>query len=62
MHSALGLDAEIRHLERVLRGEGAHSTFARTYWRERVLQALSTPGMIVVQRSRLNALLSQIDA
>lgn len=59
--SALSIEAEIRHLERVLGGEGAHSAFARTYWRERVLQALSTPGLISEQRERLNRLLCRIE-
>ena len=60
-YSALSIDAEIQHLERVLGGEGAHSNFARTYWRERVVQALETPGLIPAQRSRLNRLLFRID-
>jgi hypothetical protein len=59
--NALNIDGEIQHLERVLAGEGAHSIFARTYWRERLLQAFSTPGLIPAQRERLNRLLSQLD-
>lgn len=61
-YNALSIDGEIHHLERVLAGEGAHSTFARTYWRDRVLQALSTPGLFPTQRERLDRLLSKIDA
>jgi hypothetical protein len=58
---ALTLDGEIEHLERILAGDGAHSTFARTYWRERVMQALETPGLIPAQRDRLRRLLQHID-
>jgi len=58
---ALSLDGEIEHLERILAGEGAHSTFAQTYWRERVMQALETPGLIPAQRDRLRRLLRHID-
>jgi len=60
-YSALSIDGEIQHLERVLGGEGAHSNFARTYWRERVVKALETPGLIPAQRARLNRLLCRID-
>jgi hypothetical protein len=59
--NALTLDGEIEHLERALSGEGAHSTFAQTYWRERVMQALETPGLIPAQRDRLRRLLRNID-
>lgn len=59
-YKSLGIEGEIEHLERILSGEGAHSTFARTYWRGRVLQALSTPGLSPLQRAQLDQLLRRI--
>jgi len=53
------IDGAIAHLERVLDADGADSIFARTYWRSRVLQAHSTPGLIPPQRERLERLLDR---
>ncbi|MFP3566631.1 hypothetical protein [Paraburkholderia sp. SIMBA_030] len=56
------IDPAIAHLERVLRAEGADSLFSRTYWRERVLQAGATPGLLPNQQQRLQRLLESIDS
>ncbi|CAL8481420.1 conserved protein of unknown function (plasmid) [Caballeronia sp. S22] len=52
------LDSEIEHLEHVLAGDAATSLFGRTYWRNRVVKARATPGLVPSQRSRLERLLS----
>jgi hypothetical protein len=54
------LDSAIEHLEQVLSLEGANSLFSKTYWRQRVVQALSTPGLAPIQHSRLQRLLDRI--
>jgi hypothetical protein len=54
------LDTEIEHLERVLTGDAANSLFGRTYWRNRVVKARATPGLVPSQRSRLERLLSRL--
>ena len=54
------LDSAIEHLEEVLSLEGANSLFSKTYWRGRVVQALSTPGLAPAQHSRLQRLLDRI--
>jgi hypothetical protein len=54
------LDTAIEHLEQVLSLEGANSLFSKTYWRGRVVQALSTPGLAPCQHSRLQHLLDRI--
>jgi hypothetical protein len=54
------LDTAVTHLERVLCAEGAHSLFAQTYWRARVLQAYATPGLLQRQRERLQRLLDRL--
>jgi hypothetical protein len=56
------IDPAIAHLEQVLGAEGADSLFSRTYRRERVLQALSTAGLLLSQQQRLQKLLDTIDA
>ncbi|SAK43083.1 hypothetical protein AWB80_00538 [Caballeronia pedi] len=54
------LDSAIEHLEQVLSLEGANSLFSKTYWRGRVVQALSMPGLAPCQHSRLQRLLERI--
>ncbi|WP_250536018.1 hypothetical protein [Caballeronia sp. AZ10_KS36] len=54
------LDAAIAHLEQVLNLDGANSLFSKTYWRSRVDQALSTPGLAPCQHARLQRLLDRI--
>ncbi|GAB5095862.1 hypothetical protein P9250_05290 [Caballeronia sp. LP006] len=54
------LDSAIEHLEQVLNLEGANSLFSKTYWRNRVVQALSTPGLAPSQHTRLQRLLDRI--
>jgi len=54
------LDAAIAHLEQVLNRDGANSVFSKTYWRSRVEQALTTPGLAPSQRVRLHRLLDRI--
>ncbi|WP_250523303.1 MULTISPECIES: hypothetical protein [unclassified Caballeronia] len=60
LYSVGHLDSAIEHLERVLSLEGANSLFSKTYWRGRVVQALSTPGLAPSQHSRLQRLLDRI--
>ncbi|SAL03806.1 hypothetical protein AWB77_06874 [Caballeronia fortuita] len=59
-YSVCHLDSTIKHLEQVLSVEGANSLFSQTYWRGRVVQALSTPGLAPAQHSRLQRLLDRI--
>ena len=59
-YSVRHLDSAIEHLEQVLSLEGANSLFSKTYWRGRVVQALSTPGLAPSQHSRLQRLLDRI--
>lgn len=54
------LDSEIEHLERILAGDAANSLFGRTYWRNRVVKARATQGLVPSQRSRLERLLSRL--
>lgn len=54
------LDSAIEHLEEVLSPEGANSLFSKTYWRGRVVQTLSMPGLAPSQHSRLQRLLDRI--
>jgi hypothetical protein len=54
------LDVEIEHLERVLAGAAADSLFGRTYWRTRVVNASTAPGLVPRQRERLARLLSRL--
>ncbi|MDR5856340.1 hypothetical protein P9239_21920 [Caballeronia sp. LZ062] len=56
------LDAAIGHLEQVLGLDGANSLFSKTYWRSRVEEALSTPGLAPSQHARLQRLLDRIEA
>jgi hypothetical protein len=56
------LDTAIAHLEQVLNLEGANALFSKTYWRGRVLEALSTPGLAPAQQARLQCLLDRIAA
>ncbi|WP_321801777.1 hypothetical protein [Caballeronia sp. J97] len=60
LHSVGHLDSAIEHLEQVLSLEGANSLFSKTYWRGRVVQTLSTPGLAPSQHSRLQRLLDRI--
>ena len=60
LYSVGHLDSAIEHLEQVLSLEGANSLFSKTYWRGRVVQALSTPGLAPSQHSRLQRLLDRI--
>ncbi|SAK81700.1 hypothetical protein AWB79_05387 [Caballeronia hypogeia] len=60
LYSVRHLDSAIEHLEQVLSLEGANSLFSKTYWRGRVVQALSTPGLAPCQHSRLQRLLERI--
>ncbi|VXA97648.1 conserved hypothetical protein [Burkholderia sp. 8Y] len=55
------LDAAIAHLEQVLNLDGANSLFSKTYWRSRVEEALSTPGLAPSQHARLQRLLDRIE-
>ncbi|MDR5740872.1 MULTISPECIES: hypothetical protein [unclassified Caballeronia] len=55
------LDSAIAHLEQVLNFDGANSLFSKTYWRVRVEQALSTPGLMPCQHARLQRLLDRIE-
>lgn len=50
----------IAHLERILSADGADSLFNRTYWRGRVQQLISTPGLTPQQRVRLERLLESL--
>jgi hypothetical protein len=59
-HRVGHLDSAIEDLEQVLSLEGANSLFSQTYWRGRVVQALSTPGLAPCQHSRLQCLLDRI--
>jgi hypothetical protein len=59
-YSVRHLDSAIEDLEQVLSPEGANSLFSKTYWRGRVVQALSTPGLAPSQHSRLQRLLDRI--
>ncbi|AET94633.1 MULTISPECIES: hypothetical protein [Caballeronia] len=59
-YSIRHLDSAIEHFEQVLSLEGANSLFSKTYWRGRVVQALSTPGLAPAQHSRLQRLLDRI--
>jgi hypothetical protein len=54
------VEAAIIHLENVLNMEGADSLFAQAYWRDRLLQACATPGLIPAQKQRLERLLDRI--
>lgn len=56
-YTAQNVEAAIAHLERVLSSEGAHSLFGQSYWRARVMQADATPGLMHMQRVRLQRLL-----
>lgn len=58
-YSPHNIDEAIAHLERILGHDGAHSIFAHTYWRGRVLQVCATPGLIPPQRERLERLLDR---
>ncbi|WP_250516359.1 hypothetical protein [Caballeronia sp. INDeC2] len=60
LYSVGHLDSAIDHLEQVLSLEGANSLFSKTYWRQRVMQAISTPGLAPCQHSRLQRLLDRI--
>ncbi|MFM0220271.1 hypothetical protein PQQ77_31720 [Paraburkholderia strydomiana] len=50
----------IAHLERILCADGADSLFSRTYWRGRVQQVSSTPGLTPQQQARLARLLESL--
>jgi len=54
------VEAAIIHLENILNTEGADSLFPQAYWRDRVLQACATPGLIREQKQRLLRLLDGI--
>lgn len=56
-YTAQNVDAAIAHLERVLSAEGARSLFGQTYWRARLMQVHSTPGLTHTQRGRLHRLI-----
>ncbi|SAK99627.1 hypothetical protein AWB76_07758 [Caballeronia temeraria] len=60
LYSVGHLDTAIEHFEQVLNLEGANSLFSKTYWRARVVQAISTPGLAPSQHSRLQHLLDRI--
>lgn len=55
------LDSAIAHLEQVLNLDGANSLFSKTYWRARVEQAMSTPGVMPSQHARLQRLIDRIE-
>jgi hypothetical protein len=55
------VDSEISHLERVLCLEIAHTVFCQTYWRSRVLQLKTAPGLVHEQRQRVERLLSLLE-
>jgi len=59
--NVLRIDGEIKHLETVLRVERHNGLFARNYWRQRVEQAKSTPGLLPAQMGRLEKLLKQLE-
>jgi hypothetical protein len=54
------IESAIVHLEQVFSEDGADWLFSRTYWHQRVLQALATPGLVPVQAERLQRLLDSI--
>jgi hypothetical protein len=56
------IDVAINHLERILSGEALDAVFSRTYWRGRIVQALSTPGIASSQQERLRRMLDRLTA
>ncbi len=56
----LRIDSEIKHLETVLRGRREPDLLAHDYWRQRIMQALSTPGLLPSQMKRLESLLMRL--
>jgi hypothetical protein len=55
------VDTEINHLERVLSLEIAHKVFSVDYWRSRVMQLTTTPGLVTTQRLRLQRLFDLLE-
>jgi hypothetical protein len=55
------VDSEINHLERILCLEVAHTVFSQTYWRARVMQLQTTPGLVHEQRVKVQRLLDLLE-
>ena len=56
------LDAAIAHLEIAMAVDDTMSIFSRRYWRGRVMEIRSTPGILQVQRLRIEHLLDRFEA
>lgn len=54
------LDGAIAHLEVAITADAAMAIFGRRYWRERVQQIGSTPGILPPQTRRLQELLKRL--
>ncbi len=52
----LHIDGEIKHLETVLRLQRNNDLFAHDYWKQRIDEAQSTPGLLPAQKKRLDKL------
>ncbi len=56
-YSPQNVDFAIKHLERVVRAQDSKVIFAQTYWRGRILEVLTTLGLVQTQQERLHRLL-----
>ncbi len=59
-YTVKNLDGAIAHLEAAIAVDGNIAIFGRRYWRDRVQQIRSTPGILPLQSRRLQYLLHQL--